>query len=154
MAQARTQTAVFGKDELIWVTKPGGSTPVLMGCMTNFDEDVPGAEAEELACREGISQAPAGDVKPQSLQIELISRRFPTGQQAGQVTADEIKKWVKDVAILTIQYGGKFVGDPIYTVSGWFSNYQAKNPQKGFRTASVKFNPSATETESTVTNPT
>lgn len=149
-AEARTQTAVQGKDELVWVVKPGGTDPTLLGCMTSFDEDLSGAQPDEIACRSGIENAPSGDVKPEVLSIEGITRRFASGQVAGNVTGDEIKRWVRAVTILTLKYGGKYAGDPITTVTGWFSDYSGKNPQEGKKTWSVKFNPLAAGTEATV----
>jgi hypothetical protein len=150
MANARTQKTVLGRDELIWVIKPGATDPVLMGCMTEFTDNVPGADREEIACREENSVSPSGDKRLGTLPISGIGRRFPSAQAAAQVTGDEVRKWTKDVEILTIKWGGKYIGDPIYTCKGWFSDYSAANPNTGAKTWSVTFNKMEDEAESTV----
>jgi hypothetical protein len=142
-AETRTIEAVSGKEKLVWVKKPSGSTFIEIGCLTNYDYTNPGAEAEELACRKKTAQAPSGDKKLFSLNIEGIEHVYDSTNAALNVSASEVEGWVdsEPTQIVTVMFGGSKAGDKQRTARGWFSNYQEKNPQKGFATYSVTFNP-------------
>jgi hypothetical protein len=149
-AVARPNTTVAGREELFWVTKPGDTTPTPMGCLTTFTDNVPGRAAEQTACRDGVVNAPAGDETLGTIPVTGITRRFPTAQQATKVTGDMVRQWASETTILTIQWGGTYIGDPIYTASGWFSDYSSESPQTGNKTWSATFNKIAKETSATV----
>jgi|GEM_PF-6919343 len=142
-APARTIEAVQGKQKLVWVKKPGGSTFIEIGCLTNYDYTNPGAEAEEIACRKKTAQSPGGDKKLFSLNIEGIEHVYTAENAALNISAAEIEAWVESepTEIVTLMFGGSLAGDKQRTARGWFSNYQDKNPQKGNATYSVTFNP-------------
>jgi hypothetical protein len=149
-APVRTNSSQDGQDELFWVTKPNDSTPTLIGCLTSFTDNVPGRAAEQVACRDGVVNSPSGEKQLGNIPVSGLTRRFAADQLASKVTGDMVRKWAKDTTQLTVQWGGKYVGDPLYTTTGWFSDYSSENPQSGKKTWSATFNKYAEETESTV----
>lgn len=140
-ATARTRTLVKGKEIVLLIKKPGGTDYILFGCMMSADLDSPGAEAEETACRAGTEKSPSGDIAVPTISLEHVVRHYATGDQAANISDDEIQTWNDTGAIIDLKYSvGVNIGDPVYTGQGWFNGYSRKGPQKGDATGGATFN--------------
>ena len=143
MADARTNITVYGKEKVISIKKPGGSTYILFGCLTNYDVDEAGMGIEEIACRSGTKKSPDGDSVLPILNVESLEQIYAVGDQPTNISASEIRTWMRAGTILDIKYGGVKVGDPVTTAKAYFNGYSEKNPQKG--TVAVSFKANITE---------
>ncbi|QHV96295.1 hypothetical protein [Spirosoma endbachense] len=151
---ARTKTLVKGKEIIVLIKKPAGTDYILFGCMTAADLDSPGAEVEETACRSGTEKSPSGDIAVPTLSIEHIVRHYATGDQATNVSDDEVQQWNDTAQIIDLKYSvGDKIGDPVYTGQGFFNGFSRKGPQKGDATGGATFNFLTMPTRSVIVAP-
>lgn len=115
MAARTVSFLVPGQQGLLSVTKPGGSTPILIGCLSKFDVSY-SKDTLPVSCRQYTGKVPSGKPSESTISFEGFRYIYITGDVATTVSMDELISYIDGAALVfTITVANAQTGDPIYT---------------------------------------